>query len=317
MTALREGLVLRGDAKVYHVEIEGETIQAAPRGKLFENLGQLKSPVAVGDSVLVSLEGDPPGVEEVLPRNNYLSRVASSHDPREQVLVSNVDQLIVVGSLKTPGFSSNRTDRILAACQWSEIPAVVLLNKVDLDKDGEAEFVRETYEAAGYPVVFTSATEDSGLETLRDHLAGKRSVLYGASGAGKSTLINALYGLDLRIGRISRYWQTGKHTTSYSRLIHIDENTSVIDTPGIRVFRPFGLNQAQLRFLYPEFMPYQGKCRFPDCKHDHEPGCALADAVEDGELASSRYLSYVEMLDELVPPPEEVPTVGEDEDPLE
>ena len=307
----RLGLVLRGDARVYHVQIDGETIQAAPRGRLFEELGEVRTPVAVGDRVAVSLDGDPPGVELVLPRDNYLSKVSSTHDPREQVLFANVDQLINVASVGKPGFSSNRTDRILAACEWQEIPASLVINKVDLDDRGDLEGIVETYQQAGYEVIQTSAEKREGLEQLRAKLDGKTTVLYGASGVGKSTLINELYGMHLKIGKISRFWSQGKHTTTFSRLIQIEGDTWVVDTPGIRVFRLYGMNKGQLRHLFPDFAPYNTKCHFPNCAHDHEPDCAVVDAVEAGKLATSRYLSYVEMLDELEPPPEDVATYGE------
>jgi ribosome biogenesis GTPase len=308
----RLGQVMRGDARFYQVQIDGRTIQAAPRGRLFEELGEVRTPVAVGDYVAVSLDGDPPGVEAVLPRRNYLSKVSSSHDPREQILFANVDRLIVVASLGTPGFSSNRTDRILCACRWQEIPTTLVLNKVDLDRQGDAEAIRDTYERAEVEVLLTSAEQNQGLEALRERLAGQTTALYGASGVGKSTLLNRLFGLELRIGKISRYWDQGKHTTTFSTLIPIDERTRVIDTPGIRVFRLYGINRAQLRYLYPDFEPYNRACKLRNCSHDHEPDCAVADAVERGELAASRYLSYVEVLDELNPPEEEIPTVGED-----
>lgn len=310
------GRVLRGDAKAYDVLTDaGETVRAAPRGRLFEELGEVKNPVAVGDRVRLSETGDPLGIEEVLPRDNSLSKVSSSHDPRRQVLFANVDQVILVSSLGKPGFSSNRTDRILAACQFEEIPALLLINKVDLDRGGEAEAIRETYALAGYDVIETSATDAQGLEALRERLHGKVSVLYGASGVGKSTLLNALYGFDLKVGKISRYWSSGKHTTTFSRWIPVDVDgereagTVVVDTPGIRVFRLWGVNRRQLRHLYPDFEPYNDRCRFPNCSHDHEPGCAVDDAVEAGAIAATRYLSYVEILDELDPPPEDVETV--------
>jgi len=310
------GRVLRGDAKAYDVLTDaGEIVRAAPRGRLFEELGEVKNPVAVGDRVRVSESGDPLGIEEILPRENSLSKISSSHDPRRQVLFANVDQVILVSSLGKPGFSSNRTDRILAACRFEEIDACLLINKVDLDPGGEAEAIRETYRGAGYEVLETSATDATGLEALRDRLHGKVSVLYGASGVGKSTLLNALYGLDLKVGKISRYWSSGKHTTTFSRWIPIEVDgereagTVVVDTPGIRVFRLWGVNRRQLRHLYPDFEPYNDKCRFPNCSHDHEPGCAVDDAVEAGRIAATRYLSYVEILDELDPPPEDVETV--------
>ena len=305
MSEFAFGTVIRGDAKVYHVEVDGEVRHFAPRGKLFEGLDGHKNPVAVGDRVRVSLDGDPPGVEEVLERRNYLPRVASSHDPREQILFANVDQLFVIASVVKPVFSSNRTDRILAACQYYEIPGYLILNKIDLDEEGQARAIRETYEAAGIPVLETCASEGRGIEALKDLLTGKISVFYGASGAGKSTILNAIQpGLKLRTGKISRFWAQGKHTTTFSQMHRLDAiDARVIDTPGIRVFRLAGINKAELRDLFPEFRPFQVKCRFPDCAHDHEPDCAVFEALEAGLLAPTRYASYVEILDELAPPP--------------
>lgn len=300
MSDLRTGRVTRVDAKVCHVDIEGETIQAAPRGSLFEELGERKNPIAVGDLVRVSLSGDPPGIEEVLPRRNYLGRTASSHDPREQVLVANVDRLFIIGSIASPGFSSNRTDRILAACRWHEISAVLVLNKTDLADPEELDAIRDTYESIPIEVLLTCAKDGSGVERLAEALRDKVSVFYGPSGAGKSTLLNRIQpGLAIREGRISRYWNQGRHTTSFSMLHELDAGGYVIDTPGIRVFRLHGLRRRDLRGLFADFERYQAHCRFPNCTHDHEPECAVFDAVDRGELPASRYASYVEMLDEL------------------
>jgi ribosome biogenesis GTPase len=307
MSELRTGRVVRGDAKVYHVDFDGEVRPCAPRGRLFEERGEDRNPIAVGDRVRVSAEGDPPGIEEVLPRDNWLPRVASSHDPRAQVLFANVDQLFVVGSVAKPRLSTNRTDRILASCTYYEIPAHLILNKVDLDRHGEAAELRATYDAAGVRVIGTSATTGVGVDTVADLLRGRVSVLYGASGAGKSTLINAIQpDLDLKVGKISRYWDAGKHTTTFSQMHRLDAvDAWIIDTPGIRVFRLYGINKAELRDLFPEFAPFREHCRFPDCSHDHEPDCAVYEAVEAGEIALTRYQSYVQILDELAPPPED------------
>jgi len=303
---LRQGRVVRADARVCHVEFDGEVVQCAPRGKLFEHQEHVKNPVAVGDLVLVSLTGDPPGIERVLPRANWLGRVASSHDPREQVLFANVDQLFVVASLAKPRFSSLRTDRILAACRWHDIPAALVLNKVDLDRKGEGPPIRATYEAAGVDVLETCATDGRGVPELGAHLRGRVSAFYGGSGVGKSTLLNTILpDLGLKVGKISKYWDAGKHTTTHSQMHHLDGDTWVIDTPGIRVFRLHGISKGELRTLFPEFEPYQGRCHFPNCTHDHEPDCAVFAAVDAGELAATRYASYVEMLDEIEPPGEE------------
>jgi len=302
MTEFAVGRVMRADAKSYLVAIEGETRSFVPRGKLFDVKDEGdKSPVVVGDMVRVSLDGDPPGVEEVLPRRNYLPRVASSHDPRQQILFANVDQLFLVSSVAKPTFSSNRADRILAACRYHEIPACLILNKLDLDKDDQAREIARTYEEAGVEVIPSCATEGRGLEPLAARMRGKTSAFYGGSGAGKSTLLNALEpGLALKTGKISKYWDQGKHTTTHSQMHRLDTHDAwVIDTPGIRVFRLHGVTIRNLPDLFPEFAPFEGRCQFSGCLHDHEPDCAVFEAVESGELAPSRYASYVEMLDEM------------------
>lgn len=301
------GRVMRGDAKSYLVSIGGETRTFVPRGKLFDtkDVG-IKNPVVVGDIVRVSLDGDPPGVEEVLPRKNYLPRVASSHDPRQQILFANVDQLFLVCSIAKPTFSSNRADRIFAACRYHEIPAHLVLNKIDLDKDEQVREVTRTYEEVGVEVLPVCATEGRGLDVLATRLRARTSAFYGGSGAGKSTLLNALEpGLALKTGKISKYWDQGKHTTTHSQMHRLETHDAwVIDTPGIRVFRLTGINQAELRDCFPEFAPFAARCRFgASCSHDHEPGCAVFDAVEQGKLAPTRFASYVEIMDELAPPP--------------
>jgi ribosome biogenesis GTPase len=297
MTTLRTGTVVRTDAKVCHVDTDGRVLQAAPRGILFD--GAQKNPVAVGDQVEVDLASSPASLDRVLPRKNSLSRIASSHDPREQVLAANVDQLLVIGSMKKPGFSSNRTDRILGACVWQHIPSALIVNKVDLADRDELAAVRATYEAIPIEVIETCAIEGRGIDLLRERLRGKTTVLYGASGAGKSSLLNALEpGLKIKIGKISKFWDQGKHTTTFSLMHTLAFGARVIDTPGIRVFRPFGVPVENLRDLFPEFTRFQAKCRFSSCSHDHEPECAVFDAVERGQLAASRYATYVEMLDE-------------------
>lgn len=305
MSELKRGRVIRTDAKVCHVDVGGTVIQAAPRGILFATGGERtgeepKNPVAVGDSVEVDVSSSPAGLERVLPRKSWISRVASSHDPREQVLAANVDQLLVIASAKNPLFSSNRVDRILAACAWHEIPATLVLNKIDLVDEDEIERLRATYEKIPVRVIATCALDGRGVEEVHAALAGKVTVLYGASGAGKSSLLNRLHpGLKLKEGKISRFWDAGRHTTNFSQMYRLDAESYVIDTPGIRVFRLHGVTVANLPDLFPDFAPYQGKCKFTGCLHDHEPDCAVFDAVDRGELAASRYASYVEMLDEM------------------
>jgi ribosome biogenesis GTPase len=299
-TLQRTGRVVRTDAKVCHVETEGQVLACVPRGRLFEERTGQKNPIAVGDLVRIDTASSPPSLDEVLPRRNRLGRTASSHDPREQVLIANVDQLCIVASVEKPKFSSNRTDRILGAALWYDVPALLVLNKVDLDRDGSTDAIAQTYENIGVDVLRTSVTTNLGVEELRARLKDRVTALYGASGVGKSSLLNALQpGLKLKVGKISKFWDGGKHTTSYSQLHRLEFGGWVADTPGIRTFRLHKADPAALRGMFPEFARYQGACRFPDCSHDHEPGCEVFAAVERGDVAASRFASYVDLLDEL------------------
>jgi ribosome biogenesis GTPase len=292
------GRVVRFDARIVIVDVDGVPRACAQAGKLFESRGPQKNPVAVGDEVEVALGRDPGRIEAVRPRRNWLSRVASSHDPREQVLCANVDQVVVVSSVRQPTFSSARADRILIAARHAEIPALLVVNKADLAAEGELDLLCATYESAGIDALRTSVPAGQGLAELRERLGGRLSFLYGGSGVGKSSLLNALApALGLRVGAVSSYWDQGRHTTSDSRLVELAPGTRVIDTPGIRRFRPFGIAGAELRHFYPEFA--RARCRFGDCTHDHEPGCGLADAVEQGLVPPSRAASYLELLEEI------------------
>lgn len=302
MPEYEQGRVIRVDAKVCHVSVAGEVVLAAPRGALFEKLEGVKNPVAVGDLVQVERSSDPASLAEVLPRRNSLSRVASSHDPREQVLAANIDQVMIFASVDKPRFSSNRTDRILAACEWNELTPVLVLNKIDLDKKGRLAEIRATYEATPVEIIESCATDGRGIDEVVERLKDRVTVLYGPSGAGKSTTINAIQpGLNLKVGRISSHWDQGRHTTTHSQLIELELGGWVIDTPGIRVFRLHGVKKSQLRDLFPEIRRLQPGCKYPDCVHDHEPECAVLDALEDGELARTRYMSYLELLVEAAP----------------
>lgn len=304
-----EGRVLRADARVASVEIlsgaeRGKVRTCALRGRLFDDRGEERNPICAGDFVLLDFDASAvdnlPGIASVLPRRNWLARVASSHDPRAQVLFANVDALYVIASVSAPRFSSNRADRILAACRWHSIPALLVLNKVDLAQPGDAEMLRETYSRAGVELLETCALDGRGLPDLRERLRGKVSAFYGGSGVGKSSLLNALDPqLALKVGRISRFWEQGKHTTSSSQLHELSFGAWVIDTPGIRVFRLHGIGVAQLRGLFPEIDALAARCHFPDCSHDHEPQCAVFDAVDRGQLAPTRLASYLELVDEL------------------
>lgn len=292
-------LVVRVDARQCEVLTDGEVRPALLRGRLFEDRGVDKSPVAVGDRVTLAEEGEDLAIEAVLERRNlFARRVAGEDGDRRQVLASNVDQVVVVNSVGVPPFSSMVADRILTTCSFAGIPAIIVLNKVDKSKPKKLDRIRKTYAEAGVPMLLTSAVDGTGIEGLRAALLGRTSVLYGLSGVGKSTLMNRLDPeLNLHTQEASASLQSGRHTTTHSRWFPLAGGGAVIDTPGVRKFRPYGVPPHELRLHFPELQRLGQDCHFPACLHRDEPDCAVlaqADAVP-----KSRYRSYLDLLEEL------------------
>lgn len=298
------GLVLRVDAKCCHVEVNERVHLLVPRGRLFEQRGVAKNPIAVGDSVVVSLQEDGSGsIDAVLPRHSKLARASAGEGKREQVLVANVDLVLVVSAIREPAFRPSLVDRILAGAERGGIDACVVINKIDREKanaQGAAsvEYWRSFYANLGYQAIPTCATDGRGIDAIRELLHGKISVFSGLSGVGKSSLLNAVEpGLALRVGSVSkRGAREGRHTTTHSSLLRLECGGHVVDTPGIRNFGLFGVEVSELAGLFREFREHLGKCGFDDCSHDHEPDCAIRRATEDGTIRKSRYLSYKELL---------------------
>jgi ribosome biogenesis GTPase len=257
-------------------------------------------PVAIGDKVSFRQpEADAVGmIMEVLPRRNELSRMAAGSVPVEQVIVANVDQVILVFSVRQPKPKWNLLDRFLAAAESADIPSLICMAKWDLvrPKDGLDEIV-ELYRGLGYPVLETSVIDGLGIDALRQQMAGKLSVLVGKSGVGKTSLLNALEpDLGLRVKEVSQATKKGKHTTSHLELYPF-AGGGVVDTPGMREFALWTDHaRGGLADLYVEMRPHIGACRFGlDCSHDHEPDCAIKEAVEDGTISRMRYESYLRL----------------------
>jgi ribosome biogenesis GTPase len=300
----REGLVVRVDARQCEVRLDGEdeVRPAVLRGRLFEERGEDKMPVAVGDRVMLSAD-EATGelaIDEILPRRNVLARRAAGEEVRRQLLAANLDQVVLVSCFGTPPFSSILTDRILAAASFAELPVVLVLNKTDQAKRRKMARIVETYEGSGLRVLPTSAERGDGVEELAAALRGRTSVLYGLSGVGKSSLLNRIEpGLGLRTREVSASLKSGRHTTTFARLYRLAMGGAVIDTPGVRVFRPFGIPPHELRLHFPELRDRGSGCRYPGCLHRGEPECAVADALAADEIPASRYRSYLELLEEL------------------
>lgn len=290
------GTVLHAGGGRYEVRCDdGGVVEASLRGrlKLEQRTGER---VVVGDRVrLAGRDTGDTTIEEVAERHSQLARRAPGQGTRRaKVIVANVDRLVVVFAAAQPEPRTRMLDRFLVLAESNGLPAVVVVNKVDLT--GEAA-VRERfapYEAAGYPVLLTSVPERRGLEALQQYLCAGTSVLAGPSGVGKSSLLNAIQpGLGLRTAEVSRAVFKGRHTTVSARLVPLACGGFVADTPGLRELGLWGIEPRELDRYFPEFRHYLGECRFAgSCTHTHEPGCAVRDAVEAGEISRERYDSY-------------------------
>jgi ribosome biogenesis GTPase / thiamine phosphate phosphatase len=267
--------------------------------------------VAVGDEVRFIEYADMRGaILEVLPRRNRLARRGAKPMPgayaHEQVIVSNIDQVVPVFSATRPAPRWNLLDRYLVSAESLEVPALICITKADLLETAEAREADELhdmldeYRQAGYPVVLTSTVSGEGLEELQEHLAGRTNVLVGKSGVGKSSILNVLQpGLGLRVNEISRYKDRGKHTTTHLELFPLDFGGAVIDTPGTREFGLWGVEEGDLALYFPEMRPFVGQCKFGlNCSHDEEPGCAVRQAVASGEISPRRYMSYMRLFED-------------------
>lgn len=267
---------------------------------------QDSSLVAVGDLVSISINDDGTGtIEQIGERKSVLSRTRPSAHNRtvtrdqEQVLVANLDQVIFVFSTKTPHPSLRKLDRFLVVAEMNEIPAIICVNKIDLVKEEKARKLFGLYEAIGYPVIYTSVKQGRGIDELRSCLKDKISVLTGSSGVGKSSLLNVIEpGLGLKVHEVSKASGKGLHTTRYAELFPLQMGGYVADTPGIRGLALFDLEPTEIDAYFREIAPFVPDCRFSDCSHRHEPGCAVREAVQRGEISEQRYDSYLRLREE-------------------
>lgn len=307
MTQRREhGIVLEGTGGVWRVRTdEGETIDASLRGRLKKEAtaGEEPAPkLAVGDRVIVEFDDRARAwaIAGIEPRRSQLGRRAPGGRRGERVLAANVDQVVLVFAIANPEPHVAMLDRFLAIAEASELPARIVVNKVDLAGLAAARERFALYTRVGYPMHLTSVKQGQGLDELRTALGGRASVLTGPSGVGKSSLLNALYpGLELRIGEISESVNKGRHTTVGGYLHPIPGGGYVVDTPGLREVGLWGVPSTALDDCFPEFRPHLGTCRFGDCAHRAEPACAVREAVARGDIAQSRHASYLKLREEL------------------
>jgi ribosome biogenesis GTPase len=285
-----KGKILKGIAGFYYVYVAGSGIYACKAKGIFR---QQKIKPLVGDNVLMEVthEGDREGsLVEILPRENVLIRPAAA----------NVGQALIVFSLHHPEPNLQVLDRFLISMEQTGIPCRIGWNKTDTAELLDTDRLRQIYRGCGHPMTFFSVRTGEGMDEIRNYLKGNTTLLAGPSGVGKSSLTNAVQDrIHMETGEISRKLARGKNTTRHAELIRVDEDTYLFDTPGFTFFTPAELKKENLRFYYPEFEPYEGKCRFQGCVHQHEPDCAVLNAVEKGLISRERYESYLSMFEEL------------------
>ena len=262
------------------------------------------NPVAVGDRVQVEDKGgDAPVVGDIEPRRNYIIRRSSNLSKEFQIIAANLDQAVLVATLTNPETSTTFIDRFLATAEAYQVPAVLAFNKIDLlDTDewrSRLDELKTLYESIGYPVITMSAATGEGADALRAQLAGKMSLLSGNSGVGKSSIINLLVpDAHVRVGDVSHTHHKGMHTTTFSELLDLPGGGAIIDTPGVKAFGTIDFERAEVAHYFPEIFRISDDCRFNNCTHTHEPGCAVLEAVEQGKIAPSRFTSYLSILEE-------------------
>ena len=297
-----QGIVTQATGSWYSVECEGQSLRCRIRGKLRLKGVRSTNPVVVGD--IVRVECDAQGewtIYDIVPRRNYIIRRASNLSKESHIIAANIDQAFIVVTLIQPQTALEFVDRFLITCEAYKVPATILLAKIDLLEgapEAVAEF-HEIYESAGYQVIDISATKGIGIDSIKSMLEGKVTLISGNSGVGKSTLISTIYpDLDIRTGEISDSFHKGKHTTTFSTMYPVESGGYIIDTPGIKGFGLIEIEDKELWHYFPEMISTAGSCRFYNCTHTHEPGCAVVEAVKEGRIAYSRYESYLKILDD-------------------
>ena len=285
-----QGKIVKGIAGFYYVHVVESGVYECKAKGVFRKDGQ--KPL-VGDNVEIDVleeEEKTGNIIKILPRKNELIRPA----------VANVDQALVVFAVTKPKPHFNLLDRFLIMMESKKVPVILCFNKKDIAGNPQIQELREIYENCGYPIVFASARKEENISEIKAFLEGKTTVIAGPSGVGKSSIINLLQN-DIRMetGEVSRKIDRGKHTTRHSELITINENSYIMDTPGFSSLYVNEFDKEELKYFFTEFAPYEGHCRYNGCVHVHEPGCAVKEALEKGEIHKVRYDNYMDMYDEL------------------
>lgn len=300
---MNRGRVIKSTGNRYIVETEsGEMLNCGIRGRIRTRGIRSTNPVAVGDWVKVEGDRNDPVIVDIEPRKNYIVRRSVKLSKESHIIAANLDLAILVATMLHPTTLPVFIDRFCVAAEAYHIPVAVVFNKIDILTEDEREMLDdflEVYRRIGYETLTCSATSGEGLDALADLVRGKVSLFSGHSGVGKSTLLNKLDpNMDIRVGEISEMHLTGKHTTTFAEMHHLALGGYVVDTPGIRGFGLVHFEPEELAGYFPEMRALLPECRFHNCRHIQEPGCAVKAAVETGDVAETRYNSYLNMMEE-------------------
>lgn len=294
------GLVIKNTGSWYTVLTDdGQLLECKVKGNFRIKGIRSTNPVAVGDGVTVNSEG---WIIDIDDRRNYIIRKSINLSKQSHIIAANVDQALLVVTVNYPHTSTTFIDRFLASAEAYRVPVILVFNKTDLLDADEARYQQmliTLYETIGYQCSAISAETGEGVEELKKLLPGKMTLLSGNSGVGKSTLINRLVpGVNLRTAEISDAHNAGQHTTTFSEMIPLEGGGWLVDTPGIKGFGTFDMEPEELKSYFKEIFHFSKDCRFSNCTHTHEPGCAVLKALEDHYIAQSRYQSYLSMLED-------------------
>lgn len=299
-----KGLVVKNTGSWYIVKMDDGTVENCKIKGNFRLKGiRTTNPVAVGDRVDVAVKDGASYIVSIDARRNYIIRKASNLSKESQILAANIDQALLIVTLKEPVTNTTFIDRFLATAEAYNVPVVIVINKIDLlvDED-EVEYleaVKNLYEVIGYKVITMNALAGKGLSELKETLQGKTTLLSGNSGVGKSSIINlVLPGVNLKTGSVSESHHTGMHTTTFSEMFELPEGGCVIDTPGVKGFGTIDFEKSEVAHYFKEIFAISADCRYNDCTHTHEPGCAVLEAVENHYISQSRYQSYLSILED-------------------
>lgn len=298
------GLIIKNTGSWYTVKTDdGRIVESKVKGNFRLKGIRSTSPVAVGDYVDIIMNAEGTAlISDIDDRKNYIIRKASNLSKQSQIIAANLDQALLIITIKQPETSTTFIDRFLAGAEAYRVPVVLVFNKTDLLNDDERRYQQqmvELYETIGYPCIDISAETGMGIDQLQTLLKQKVTLVSGNSGVGKSTLINAIIPhADQRTAEISNAHGTGMHTTTFSEMIELTEGGYLIDTPGIKGFGTFDIEREELTSYFKEIFEFSKDCKFNNCTHTHEPGCAVIQAVENHYISVSRYQSYLNMLED-------------------